>query len=273
MPKSNTPPIRVFPYRATEVDESVNRYSSIPTVEKMRSVYLFGIPLKSTLTGQEVSDEMIQTYIDSAISEIEHELSITITPTTYDERHTWDREMWQNAFGWVKVNQRPIIQVNELSLVFSNDEQRTVRFPNEFLFPQDQDAAIQVVPAVGTTMQGFLLSAFAGSQLWAIFSSAQSSWPGAVRVIYKAGFEAGRVPALITGLIGNLAALKLLTNIAPLLFPYSSYGLGLDGASQSVSLPGPQFLVSRISDLEKQIEKQLDAARGYYLTKFLSDYI
>lgn len=273
MPKSSTPPVRVFPYRATEVDESVNRYSDVPTVEKMRAVYLFGIPLKSALTGQEVSDSMIQTYIDSAISEIEHTLDITITPTTYSDRYDWWRELWTNSFGWQKLNHRPVIQVNDVSIVFSNDEQRTVQFPREFIYVNHQDAAVQLVPAVGTSMQGFLLSTFAGSQLWALYANAQSTFPGAVRVDYVAGFEKGKIPSLITGLIGNMAAYKLLTNIGPLLFPYSSYGMGLDGASQSVSLPGPQFLAGRINDLKEQIEKQLDAARGYYLSKFQVDYI
>jgi hypothetical protein len=273
MPRAKTPPVSVFPYRATEIDPSINRYTEIPDIAKMRSTYLFGIPLKSTLTGQEVSDDMIQTYIDSAISEIEMSLDISITPTTYDDRYDWVREMWTNSFGWQKLSHRPVISVSEVSLVFSNDEQRSVRFPVEFIYVNHQDASVQLVPAVGTTMQGFLLSAFAGSALWAIYNNAASVFPGAMRIQYMAGFEKGKVPALVSGLIGNLAAMKLLSAVGFLIFPYASYSLGADSLSQSVSTPGIAFLNQRIADLQKQIDVQYDALKTQFLIKFQVDYI
>jgi hypothetical protein len=273
MPKSSTPRVSVFPFSATEVDESVNRFSDIPDIAKMRNVFLFGIPLQSALTKQTVSDEMIQTYIDSAISELEHELDLTLTPTTYSDRYEFDREMFANSFAWTKLNHKPIIDVSEVSIVFSNDEQKTVDFPREFIYPNHQDGAVRLVPAVGTTMQGFLLSTFAGAALWALYLSNNSQFPGGLRVVYRAGFEKGKVPALITGLIGNMAAYKLLTNIGPLLFPYSSVSIGLDGASQSVGTPGIGFLAGRIKDLETQIQQQKEAAKTYYLKNFLIDFI
>jgi len=273
MPKSNTPPIPVYPFQATELDNSVQRYAEIPTVEKMRSTYLFGLPLKSTLTGQEVSDPMIQTFIDAAIGQLEMDLNITITPTTFDERHDWIREQWTNSFGWLKPNHKPIISVSEVSIVFSNDEKRSVTFPNEFVYVNQQDASVQVVPAIGTSMQGFLVSVFAGSQLWALYTQNLGSFPGAIRVIYKAGFEKNKIPAMIASLIGLIASYKLLTNIGPLLFPYTGYSIGLDAASQSVSLPGPQFLSARIKDLETQIDKEMEIARHYFLTSPLVDWL
>jgi hypothetical protein len=225
------------------------------------------------LTGQEITDDAIQTYIDAAISEIEHSLDITITPTTYDDRYDWDREIWITSFAWQKLNHRPVIQVNNVSLVFSNDEQRTVSFPNEYVYVNHQDSAVQLVPAVGTSMQGFLLSAFAGSQLWALYANGQAKFPGAVAIQYVSGFQKGMLPALIANLIGNIAAYKLLSSIGFLIFPFSSYSIGLDSASQSTSLPGPNFLAGRIKDLQNQIDKQMDIARGYYLSKFIVDYI
>jgi hypothetical protein len=273
MPKSSTPRVSVFPFSATEVDESVNRFSDIPDIAKMRNVFLFGIPLQSALTKQTVSDEMIQTYIDSAISELEHMLDMSITPTTYSDRYEFDREMFANSFAWTKLNHKPIIDVSEVSIVFSNDEQKTVSFPMEFVYPNHQDGAIRLVPAVGTTMAGFLLSTFAGAALWAIYMSGSSQFPGGLRVVYRAGFEKGKVPALITGLIGNMAAYKLLTNIGPLLFPFNSVGISIDGTGQNVSGPGPQFLAGRIKDLETQIQQQQEAVKTYYLKNFLFDYL
>ena len=257
MPKSNTPPVRVFPYRAIQTDDSINRYSDIPDVAKMRSVYLFGIPLRSTLTNESVTDEGIQTYIDAAISEIEMTLDITITPTTYRDRYDWVQELWTHSFGWQKLNHRPVIQVNDLALVFSNDEQKSVSFPMEWVYVNHQDSAIQVVPAVGTSIQGFLLSTMAGSHIWSLYANGNGTFPGAVAVEYVAGFQKGQLPAIVANLIGNIAALKLLMAIGFLIFPYSSYSLGLDAASQNVSTPGIAFLNQRIADLQNSTSWKL----------------
>ena len=273
MAKSSTPSSTVYPYNAKEVDNLVTRYSEVPNVAKMRSTYLFGIPLTSSLTGQTVSDEMIQTYLDSAISELEMSLDLTITPTKYSERQDWNREVFINSNAWTKLNHKPVISVSEFSIVFSNDDQKVITFPLEFVYVDSQDAAVRLVPAIGTTVQGFLQSTYAGAQMWGMYAAGSGHFPGAIRIDYIAGFENGKIPALISGLIGNIAAYKLLTNIAPLLFPYSSHGISIDGVSQSSSSPGPQFLVARISDLEKQIEKQMEIARNYFLKSFLVDYI
>lgn len=273
MTKTNTPNITVYPFQSTELDASVNRYAEVPTVQKMRDVYLFGIPLKSTLTGQLVTDEMIQTFVDAAISQLEMDLNITITPTTFDERHDWIREQWTNSFGWLKPNHRPIINVSEVSIVFSNDEKRSVTFPNEYVYVNSQDASIQVVPAIGTSIQGFLISVFAGSQLWALYTQNLGAFPGAIRVIYKAGFEKGKIPFMVSSLIGLIASYKLLTNIGPLIFPFGSYSIGADGLSQSISSPGPQFLAQRINDLKEQIDKEMEIARHYFLASPQIDWL
>ena len=273
MAKSNTPDIPIYPFQATELDDSVNRYGEVPTVQVMRDVYLFGIPLKSSLTQQVVSDMMIQTFIDAAISQLEMDLNITITPTLFDERHDWIREQWTNSFGWLKPNHRPIINVSEVSIVFSNDEQRSVTFPNEFVYVNSQDASIQVVPAIGTSMQGFLISVFAGSQLWALYTQNLGAFPGAIRVRYRAGFEKNKIPKMISPLIGLIASYKLLTNIGPLIFPVSSYSISADGLGQSVSTPGPQFLAQRINDLKEEIEKEMAIARHYFLASPQIDWL
>jgi len=273
MSKTNTPDIPIYPFQATELDNSVDRYGEIPTVQTMRDVYLFGVPLKSSLTGQEVNDTMIQTFINAAIGQLEMDLNITITPTTFDERHDWIRQQWTHSFGWLKPNHRPIINVSEMSIVFSNDEQRSVTFPNEFIYVNSQDAAIQVVPAIGTSMQGFLVSVFAGSQMWALYSQNLGSFPGAIRVVYKAGFEKDKIPYMISSLIGLIASYKLLTNIGPLIFPFGSYSIGADGLSQSISSPGPQFLAQRINDLKDQIEQEMQIARHYFLASPQIDWL
>jgi hypothetical protein len=98
-------------------------------------------------------------------------------------------------------------------------------------------------------------------------------WPGAVRVTYNSGFEVDKIPAMIVGLIENLAAFKLLSVMGPILFPHNSVSIGIDGTSQSVGTMGPAFLQNRLADLEKIIGQNKEAMKGYYQKRFLVDYL
>ncbi len=89
---------------------------------------------------------------------------------------------------------------------------------------------------------------------------------------YTAGFPEDKVPAMLTSLIENMAALNALSTLGPLLFPYSSVSINIDGLGQSVGTPGPAFLANRISDLKEQIERGMEAAKGYYEKRFIVDY-
>ena len=87
MGRSSTPTRAVFPAWACEARDKPGRYKPMIDAAGMRKRSLFGIPLKSSFTGEEVTDEQIQSYIDEAISEIEHELEITVTPEEYCYRY------------------------------------------------------------------------------------------------------------------------------------------------------------------------------------------
>lgn len=275
MPISKTNEVNPFPSWAID-QNGANRYLPLPTAEKMKKQSLFGIPLTSRLTGETVTDETLTTYIIESISEIEHELDLYITPTQFQERHDYDREMQFWSFGYLRLHHSPILNVNKFQLTFNNGLANgvpLVDMPLEFIHVQPQDGTIQLVPANGVSVSGFVASVYSGLGYHAFNSQAISHWPGAVLVEYTAGFPDGKVPALLVGLIENLAAYKFLSTLGPILFPYSSVSISIDGTGQSVGTPGPAFLQQRLSELEKIIEKQMEAARGYYQKRFLLDYL
>jgi hypothetical protein len=269
-----TPTINPFPSWATK--QEMDRYLPLPTPESMKLGPLFGLPLKSFLTQQVVEDKTIESYISQAISEIEHTLNLFITPVTFSERHDYSREMQFWSFGVTKLYNTPILNVEEYELTFNNGigipgSLPLVRIPLEFVHVQPQDGTIQLVPAQGVTISGFIVSIYSGLGYHAFNSQAISYWPGAVFVKYRAGFERHRVPALLVALIENLAAYKFLSSLGPVLFPYNSTSVGIDGTSQSVSTPGPLFLQNRLKDLQQMIQTEMEAAKGYYQKRFLVD--
>lgn len=275
MPISKTPTQSPFPTRSTDQEPGSNRYSPIPGPIDLRNRALFGIPLKSSLTQQEMTDDSLQYFINEAISEIEHSLDLYITPVTFEEKHDYSRHEFTWSYNFTKLAHNNILSVNKVELSFSNmpDVPGFIQFPLEYVHVQPQEGTIQLVPAFGTSLSGFLLSAFSGSQFHALRAMGTTTFPGGVRVNYTCGFEKDKVPALLNALIETTAALRILSAVGPLLFPFSGVSIGIDGVSQSTSTPGPQFLANRINDLTRQKQEQMDAARGYYLKKFQIDVL
>ena len=267
---------QVQPFPSWSIDQNgVDRYLPIPTAAKMKKQSLFGIPLMSRLTGETVEDSTLETYISESISEIEHELDLYITPTQFAERHDYNREMQFWSFGYLQLHHSPILNVNKFQLTFNNGQvgNPLVDMPLEFIHVQPQDGTVQLVLANGVSITGFVASVYSGLGYHAFNSQTISNWPGAILVEYTAGFPTGQVPALLAGLIENLAAYRFLSTLGPVLFPYSSVGISIDGTSQSVGTAGPAFLQQRLSELEKIVQRQKEAARGYYQKRFLLSYL
>jgi hypothetical protein len=269
------------PFPAFEIDQesTPTRYLPIPTPASLRQTVLFGLPLRSFLTGEEVSDAALQQYIDQSISEIEHQLDIYISPVTFRERHDYSGQLQWWSWGYMKVNHGPILDVSKFQLTFNNGVPNSpgsfplIDIPLEYIHTQPQEQTIQLVPAMGVTVSGFIASVYSGFAYHSMGAGGISTWPGAILVEYRAGFEGGKVPALLVGLIENMAAFKMLSIMGPILFPHNGVSISIDGTSQSTSTLGPAFLQNRLADLEKIIQQQQDAARGYYQKKFLIDYV
>jgi hypothetical protein len=276
MSNTKTPTIAPFPAWATDQEDAPTRYASIPTPETMKKTVLFGLPMRSFLTNEEVPDEAIQSFINQAISEIEHTLGLFITPVEFTERHDYSRHQNFWSFGHFKVNNTPVLHVTKYVLTFNNGIQGIpplVNIPLEYIHVQPQEGSIQLVPAQGVSISGLLVSIYSGLGFHAFNSQMLDHWPGAVEVTYLSGFEKDKVPALLVGLIENLAAYKMLSVMGPILFPHNSVSIGIDGTSQSVGTLGPAFLQGRLADLEKMIQQQMEAAKGYYEKRFLIDVL
>jgi hypothetical protein len=275
MPISKTPEDTVFPLRSVDdLGTSVARYSTIPTAQDVKNRYLFGIPLTSALTGQTLSDDAINYYISAAISELEHILDMYITPVKFTEKHDYNRSDFTWNYNFMKLDHKPILQVEKFELSFTNNPQVPgfIDFPLEYVHVMSQEGTVQLVPAFGTAMSGFLLSAFSGTQFHALQSVAMSGFPGGIRVTYTAGFQQDKIPVIITQLIGIMAALYVLYLLGPILFPHNSVSVSIDSVSQSTGTMGPKFFLDFIAQLDKERERLLEAVKSYYQKNFLIDY-
>ena len=274
---TTTPPQTVFPLDAVEeLQPAVTRFAALPDATSVKDHQLFGIPLKSSLTGQTLPDSAITSAINASISELEHTLDISITPVEYVERHDYIGEIFQWSYNYTKLHHTPIQTVKKVELVFGNDapsQKPIIDFPLEFVYVQGQEGTIQLIPALGTNTPGYLLTAFSGTQYAALVSAVSSgSFPGGIKVRYIAGFEQGKVPAGMSKLIEIMAAIQILSLLGPVLFPYASVGVSIDGVSQSTGGAGVRHFAERLEALEKERDRMMEAMKGYYLKRLLFDH-
>ena len=272
---TKTPQQEPFPLRSiSEIQPAVDRYSPLPTAATVKATKLFGIPLKSALTGETLSDEAIDFYINAAISELEHTLDINITPVQYYEKHDYASRDFTWSYNFMTLDHSPILYVEKVDLSFTNDPNISgfVSFPLEFVHVMSQEGQVQLVPAFGTSVGGFLISAFSGAQFHALRAAGITSFPGGVRVQYVAGFAPDKVPYMIVQLISTIAAINILSALGPILFPHNSTSISIDSVSQSVGTMGPSFLNNRLQQLGEERDRQMETARGYYQKKFLHDW-
>lgn len=297
MPKSKTDRDGIFPLYARNGNDTTGkfqRYGAVPTVAELKERALFGIPLTSALTGQTITDAALKHYIDGAISEIEHDLDLYITPVRFNEKHDYNANEFNWNYNYIKLQHPNVLAIEKVQLTFSNGQQLPgmvyeddgvennggdktdlgnpmIDFPIEFVTLMPQEGVMQLVPAWGTSTSGLILSTMSGAQYTALRAMGVTQFPAGVRIQYISGFEKDMIPTAVVELIENMAAYKILTFLGPLIFPHTSVGVSIDGTSQSVSTPGPMFLAQRIKDLKEIVEAQKDVIRGYYQRKFLLD--
>jgi len=276
MADSKTPLQQPFPLRHTEeILPKVDRFCVLPTAAHLKKTTLFGIPLCSSLTGQEMDDDTLEFYINSGISELEHTMDLHITPVRFRETHDYRSQSFTWSYNYMKLDHPNILHVHKVELSFSNNQEADgfVQFPNEFVYVKPQEGTLQLVPAFGTSLSGFLLSAFSGTQFHALRAIGVTDFPGGIRVEYTAGFAPDKVPYLICQAIEIMAAINVLSALGPVLFPQTSSSIGIDGTSQSVGTFGPKHLNDRLVQLEQERERVMKALSGYYQRNFLVDWL
>jgi hypothetical protein len=297
MPVNKTKKLSQFPlYESDDAENQsslLGRYSEIPEPSKLRRKTLFGIPLESRLTNPSIliEDVTIQEYINEAISTVEHTLDIYIKPCTIEEDQDFDKEFWRQSFAYIKLYHPNVIQIERVRLRFINKiPDRTdglqsenidddvekdgvwLDIPREYVFFK-QEGTLQLIPAYGQTLSSYIVSALSGVQFYALTRTDFTVFPGALRIRYTCGFEEGKLPALIAALIEYTAAAEILSSLGPLIFPYNSVGVSMDGISQSTGTAGPQFFNARLEQIKQKRDELMETAKGYYGRGALIDSI
>lgn len=209
----------------------VQRTSDLITPLQLKNRYLRNINLKD-FQGIELTDDILQDYINIAVSSLEVFLDIYIIPTEIqpEEKDYHSTDYW--GWGYFLLNNIPVIEVTNLIAVYPNSE--ILEYPTVWLKLQPHDGTVRIIPTAGTLAQ---FQVDAGGQYFPEVFRYNGDVPLVWQITYTAGFPPGKIPQSINHCVGMLASIILLQNLGMgIINPgVSQSSISLDDLSQSIS--------------------------------------
>lgn len=257
------------PLSVGETDPGFSQTGPLLDVQRLKDEYLFGIPLRAALTNQVISDETLKRFIEKAVSDFETSVRIPVRPTRIFQKFDYKRAD-DIAFGCRQLKRWPLLKVEIFQALFPGRiEGQEDNYPTNWVETDGDQGLIRIIPKGNTgtpTAVNFIGSpGFAGLPLIGTFQD----WPNLWRITYIAGFDYDQIPHAVNDLIGTIAAIKLLSQLGPSIFPYNSQSIGIDGMSQGTGSPGPQWLSRRIEELEQERDRMVASLRAHFGTDII----
>lgn len=218
------------------------RTQPIINVQDLKNSYLFGIDIVDN-NGTPLPDATYQGFIDSAISWLEHHLDILVTPVTFTE----EKDYFANDYyewGFFFLNNVPVLNVTNIAVVYLQQPdpnnpnlevaEQVLQLPKEWYRLREHDGILRLVPNNHFPAN---LQISAGGTFFPELFARQSNVPQLWRITYQAGFDNGKVPAIINQAIGLLAAIYALNVAGDLVFGagVAAESISIDGMSQALT--------------------------------------
>ena len=233
-------------------------------ITELKTNYLFGLDLTDD-AGRPYPDSMFAHFIKSAVTSLEHRLDMPILPREIEEeRHDFFREEY-TKYGWLKLDEYPVIDVQEVRLVLPGEQVAQV-FDPAWIHIRKESGQLQLVPGTGTA--GTILLGASGAWIPTVLTRYRAV-PDVFRVKYRAGFELGKVPDDFKDVIGKIACFGPLNIAGDLLggAGIASQSIGIDGLSQSFNTTNSATNAgygARLLQYQKEIKEVLPMLRRTY---------
>jgi hypothetical protein len=256
------------------IEGAHKRFVSMPDVATVRSIACFGLQRLCPDAYQDVTDEMIEYYLTSVCSELEMQHSLVLSPTEFYQPFDYIEHMFSSNWGGMLLQYWPATAILEVSLKYSHVQSDTP--VQQIILPPQWISMVRNKLNIMADFGTIRMSRHAGdaSPLSNILGYLRGPYrPNAVEVRYRAGFESDKMPATVASWIVTLTSIRLLTDIGPILFPYSSVHVGIDATSQTTGLPGPAFLLQRIQQLREIEKRQRMAVKGHFGRNMILSFI
>ncbi len=260
-----------YPVHAQQTSDLLTRCEPLLAADKFKSQFLKGInltmPNGDTYTTQDLTEKL-----NWAMNEAELLIGSTIMRESFRHKVPFDYALYK-AYIHCRTEKGPILSLEQLAIV-SADNNNIFNIPPTWIETSNfAKKLINVIPLLAAYGVNQVAGAVGNAGIAFLTVMDGLNWvPAYWQIQYTAGLSnnEGQVPASINELIGCIAAISLLSEIAPT-NRFNSQSQSQDGISQSSSGPGPNIYVRRIEDLEKKRDMLAKKFKGLFANKFLID--
>ncbi|MDD5650663.1 MAG: hypothetical protein PHF86_09640 [Candidatus Nanoarchaeia archaeon] len=255
-----------YPVETYESTNLLGRTEPIITPDNLINGYLKGINLS------DFTEDDLKRQIELAINEFELMTNLSIYKRQVKERLPFDRSLYKQ-FVFVKVNNRPILSVDDMTVISSNGD-RIFQLPPTWIeagfFHKGQINVLPILAIMGSL--GLNDSQPTPTNAGLIFLQCVNNYawlPAFFTVLYTTGISKteGQVPIIVNDILSMNSAIRILSQ-KQAQFKHNSTSISQDGISQSAQSPGVQTYVTRIQDLTIKRDEELKKIRA----KFSSHY-
>lgn len=258
----------IYPVHAEQTSGLIRRCEPLLTQEQLIGRFLKGIPLRFR-NGDEFTPNDLKDRIHLAMNEAEVQLGTTITREAFKQKAPFDYALYK-AYIHIRAEHGPMVSLEHLAIV-SADGNNIFEIPPTWIETANfSKRLINVVP---------LLAAYGVNQVGGAVGNAGIAFltvmdglnwvPAYWQINYTAGLsnKEGQVPVIVNELIGCIAAMAILSEIAPTNI-YNSQSQTQDGISQSSSGPGPRLYEKRIEELTIKRDEIIKKLKALFSTRY-----
>jgi len=240
---------------------SLDRNEGLLTVEALKTRFLLGINL--TLDdGTPYPDEFFEYNIKSAISLLEHELDIYITPTDKIDKIDFRSPNYYN-WNFVQLDHYPVIEVSKWEVIFPSNS-TLFEYPVEWIRIDNDKGILRLFPDQGNIPQWMVNASFLPYLVMG-----HSHLPHFYNVTYKAGFAEDAIPFAINEAIGLISSMLPLDTAGDLIAGagIANYSISIDGQSQSIGTTSSATnsgYGARLNSYKDRLKNNMNTLRNYY---------
>ena len=231
---------------------------------ELKDIYFHGVPVTDQ-SGNPMPEHVIQSYIDSAVREVQLYLNLLLVKQTYKETQNFvlhDFREWGALPTTYPVNK-------PLSLTGYINTTKQAEYPSTWLSSKKApnslyDRSINLIPNTGTVGTNSVV--YHGITPHLGFNSSKHI-PNYWEICYITGFD--KTPSDILNVVGKLAAINIFHILGDLILGagIASISLGIDGLSQSTSTTSSATNAgygARIQGYEKDLKTALPTLKQAY---------
>ncbi len=243
---------------------SVKRFINAPTPMDLVNYSLKGLPKVYPLTGEPITSGDVERYLVSAYTEIEMAMGIDLSPVQHYQSFDYIADMFTQNWAGMKLDRFPATKIISVKLKFPHTQLASpllsYAIPASWIIFRRNRVNVSAAIGAVTVTQGGTNGTAAGAIIGYFSGFGRNAYqPAAIEVVYQAGFDNDKMPAVVSDLILTVASIRMLSDLGPILFPFSSTSVSIDSVSQSAGLPGPRFMLDKVNALSLK-RKELEAA-------------